>query len=73
MSTDAVDVEISKQVSQDLSRLAPDVEAMLSNFNINLNTMKALLLEQLVAGWVARGCLHVASSKRAHVEAMDSR
>ena len=58
VSTDAVDVEISKQVSQDLSRLAPDVEAMLSNFNINLNTMKALLLEQLESqdGWPEVAC-----------------
>ena len=58
MATDAVDIEISKQVSQDLGRFAPDVEAMLSNLNIDLGTMKALLLDQLESqdGWPEVAC-----------------
>ena len=57
-STEASQVEIGKQVSQDLGRLAPDVEAMLSNLNMDLKTMKALLLDQLETkdGWPEVAC-----------------
>ena len=47
VSSQTSDVEISKQVSQDLGRLAPDVEALLSNLKIDMKSMKSLLRDQL--------------------------
>ena len=57
-SSDAVDVDIVKQVSQDLGRLAPDVEAFLSSFKIDLKSMKALLVDQVESqdGWSEVAC-----------------
>ena len=57
-SSDAVGVDIVKQVSRDLGLLAPDVEAFLSNFKVDLKSMKALLLDQMESedGWSEVAC-----------------
>ena len=58
LTSDTSDLEISKQVSQDLGRLAPDVEALLSNFKIDMKSMKSLLRDQLdsQAEWPEVAC-----------------